>query len=660
LDNAPRTTSVLRTAAVPGNGARRRQRLSATLVRGADRRRYAPAARGLLVGAALAVVALAAALAPAAAGATVTRVFYQGTHGHHFELVQGHASSGIEVTGTSDQTITLKRQVIWSSAVSGSSTGTGSVQWLADGSRLVCTDGQVEWLNTAGALEWSYTRRDNPGLGTAAWAWEFQGDDGHAIVIIADSSAGSVFAVDRTDSDKQVWAYSGSGAYGVSDPVCVEYVPHGTGDQPTVLIADDSGAAPKVIEVSWSDPSDVVWSYGGTPGTGANQLEGPTDVERESDGSTLIADAASGRVIRVNAGRDILWQYGAGATAGDLSDPMGAGLQSKGDTVIADTGHGRVISVRSDYHVDWHSATGAAGALGEPRLAERASGDPPSGVKGRVDGALLVCDVSGRQLALVGNSGGGNIDSKTFHLPTGGSQAHWLTLRVDANGPSGTAVRLYYTPSSGVPSEDALSPGTHSLRGVVSNTVKFNFWLYSTDRWLAPSLKDVVLTYTTGQTEAKTSGNGGASRGSGTASGAGTGTGTGVGGSGNGSGVGAGQGTSSDLGGSGTAASSGSTHAGGATLTVPGTPQPVASSAGGVAAGTVVGIPVNVGDLSGGARGGGGGSPPPRVSRAAARLWAGGAAALLVCLLGGPSVLVRRHMRRLGAIEHPDELGGWA
>ena len=69
---------------------------------------------------------------------------------------------------------------------------------------------------------------------------------------------------------------------------------------------------------------------------------------------------------------------------------------------------------------------------------------------------------------------------------------------------------------------------------------------------------------------------------------------------------------------------------------------------------------MNTGELSGGARGGGGGSPPPRSSRAAVRLWSAAAATLLACLLGVPSVVVHRRMRRLGAVEHPDELGRWA
>ena len=444
-----------------------------------------------------------------------------------------------------------------------------------------------------------------------------------------------------------------------------------------MLIADADQAAPQVLEVGWSDKA-LVWSYGGAFGTGPEQLEGPTDVEREADGSTLIADAQADRVIRVT-GSTLWWQYGvsgaSGSAAGYLDDPMGASLEPNGNTIIADTGNGRTIVVRSgDYagaagthgftagSVAWRSP---AAALAQPRLAERVTGHAgPSPTSDLVDGALLVCDRSGQHLALVGRSLGARVLSRTVHLTTDGSQAHLLTLRVDGSAPRPTTLTVHYMLSDGI-DRVAGGPGTHSLRGEVTSTITFDFVLSAgtrrVDRGLAPSLNDVVLTYSTGQTKAKSSGNGGATGGSGTASGSGTGTGTGVGGSGSGSGVGAGQGTSTDLGGSGTAASSGSSaNAGGATLTVPGTPPPVASSAGGAVAGTVIGLPVNIGELSGGARGGGGGSPPPRSSRTAARLWSAAAAALLACLLGVPPMLVHRRMRRLGAVEHADELGSWA
>ena len=145
-----------------------------------------------------------------------------------------------------------------------------------------------------------------------------------------------------------------------------------------------------------------------------------------------------------------------------------------------------------------------------------------------------------------------------------------------ASVPRHTSVTVYYLFSDGYRRGEA--SGTDSLRGAVSSTIWFDFVPTSSNLAVAPSLKDVVLTYTTGQTKASGSGNGGASGGSGSASGSGGGAGTGVGGSGTARGSAPGQGTSTDLGGSGTAASSGSSSGGGATLTVPGTPQPVASS----------------------------------------------------------------------------------
>ncbi len=668
--------------------------------------RSTPVVVTLAIVAALATLALAtlalAALAPAAAGAATTATLALGTPGHGFGLtgVPDAENMGLHIatqsaSGGANLTLTLNPRAIWSRTAPWwvAPGSTGSVQWLGGGSTLVCAGGRVAELDADGDVVWSYTRADDASLDTPCWAAEFaRGSDTY--VLIADSGARRVFAVDRSNPDKPtVWQY-GSGAAGtgvdrLSDPVCAEYLPAGTGDRPTVLIADADSTAPRVLEVRWGDytkgaanggftASSVVWQYGGAAGLGEGQLIWPTDVERESDGSTLIADPGADRVVRVSGNGALVWQYGvsgeAGAAAGYLDEPMGASVEPNGNTIVADTGNGRVIVARSaDYSQDggathgftagsvlWQWAAGAGDALGQPRLAERVTGyDGPGRTADKISGALLVCDRSGQDYALLGNTGGARVDSRTFHLTTGGSQAHLLSLRVRASVPRHTSVTVYYFFSDGYQHE-VKRPGTVSLRGAVSSTIWFDFVLTSSNLAVAPSLKDVVLTYTTGQTKASGSGNGGASGGSGSASGSGGGAGTGVGGSGNGSGVGAGQGTSTDLGGSGTAASSGSSSGGGATLTVPGTPQPVASSAAGETAGTITGIPVNVGSLSGGAQGGGGGSPPPPSSRAAVQLWATAAAALLACLLAVPPVLVHRRLRRLGAFEHSEELGGWA
>ncbi len=358
-----------------------------------------------VLAAAFAVVALAAvALAPASASAgATTATLALGTPGHDFYLtgLSEPRSRGLKVSGGSDKTLTLGRGILWSLTAGQAGGGLGSVQWLPDGTELVCSDGQVEILDSGGGSVWAYQPAGGSGVEAPCWAWQFaRSADGHRIVIIADSGAGRVFAVDRDNADAVVWSYSGTGADALSDPVCAEYVESGTGGAgPTVLIADDAASAPKVLEVSWTDPGDVVWRYGGAPGTGDGQLLGPTDVERESDGSTLIADSRADRVIRVAGGGTApSWQYGvsgvAGAGGGYLNGPLGAGVESNGDVLIADTGNHQVIEVNSQGGVVWSSSgLGSAGALAAPRLAERATGAPPASVgSDRIDGALLVCD----------------------------------------------------------------------------------------------------------------------------------------------------------------------------------------------------------------------------------------------------------------------------
>jgi hypothetical protein len=602
------------------------------------------------------ITALGAALPTSADAATFTL----GTSAHPFRgvitnLSQANAQ-GLEITGASDQSLTLKRLTLWTAGDgTPASGGWGSVEWLSNGSRLVCSGGLVRELTQDGTTDWSY-----PSGGAAAsptWAWEFA-QGGHTYVLICDALSGSVFAVDRS-SGAVVWSCPH-----VSDPVCAKYVEQSG----TVLIADDDPAAPEVLEFAFqpgSEPQQPVWTYGGTSGTGDDQLMGPTDVCREPDGSTLIADATGDRVVRVAPdSQSVSWQYpAAGSSDGILSDPMGVGLEHD-DVMIADTGHGRVIEVDPDDDaVLWSSAslTTSAPALAAPRVAERATGLSPDGLRGgssTVTGALLVCDVGAQNLALIGDIGA-QADTRWCDLTSGGTQAHLTRVRLDASTPStDTSVGLYYAASDGL-QRGPLGRGVTSVRGLSTTRIKFVLTLTSGDLWLAPTVKDIVLTYSTGETKAKTSGNGGATGGTGTASGTGSGTGSGVGGSGSGSGVGAGQGTSADLGGSGTAGSAGSTtQSGGANLVVPAGAQ-VATAGSGAAEGTITGVPVNVGSLSGGALGGGGGSPPPRVSDLATDLGVAGAAAFVGCLLVCPSFVVRRRLRRLTAHEPEDDAGVW-
>ena len=394
------------------------------------------------------------------------------------------------------------------------------------------------------------------------------------------------------------------------------------------------------------------------------RCRGPTDAFRESDGSTLIADAAADRVIRVVAdSQHVSWQYPeAGSGDGLLNDPMGVGVE-QGDVMIADTGDHRVIEVDEGDAVVWSSASveTSAPALDDPRLADRVSGSPADDVLGSpetVDGALLVCDQGARNLALIGDPGGAQAVTRTFTVTRSGQQAHLIRLTLHASTPRPTGASMYSTPSSGQTSDESYGVGAHWGRGVITTKISFFITLTTTDLWLTPMVKDIVLTYTIGATKAKTSGNGGATVGNGTASGTGTGAGSGVGGSGNGSGVGAGQGTSPDLGGSGTAGTPGSTAKSGANVVVPAGAQ-VATTGGAAAEGTITGVPLNVGNLSGGALGGGGGSPPPHVSNLAADLRVAGAAAFVGCLLICPPLVAQRRLRRLTGHEPTDVVDAW-
>ena len=308
LNNVPRATCD------PGRG-------NSVPRRRVARRAIAAAAAAAVVSAAACLILLiVAALTPtAAAAATVTLA--QGTPGHPFDLTavpaaerMGLAVATQSASGGSDQTLTLDPRVFWSLTATWpvAAGGMGSVQWLSGGAKLVCAGGQVHELNAAGAVVWSYTSTDDPALVTPCWAREFTAGNGHTCVLIADTGARRVFAVDRTDPAKPlVWQYGVSGASGtgvdlLSAPVCAVYVPQGTGGQPTVLITDAGSTTPRVLEVRWADytagaanggftASSVVWQYGGAAGTGDGQLIWPTDTEREADGSTLIADAGADR-----------------------------------------------------------------------------------------------------------------------------------------------------------------------------------------------------------------------------------------------------------------------------------------------------------------------------------------------------------------------------
>jgi hypothetical protein len=115
--------------------------------------------------------------------------------------------------------------------------------------------------------------------------------------------------------------------------------------QDTLTISDSPAEGGTVT--GWSsalsgsqNPTTIVWEY--------SELFFPADARRLSNGNTLIADCYNHRVIEVDPGKNIVWQYTTG-----LGYPCDAERLSNGNTLIADSGHYRVIEVDPSGNIVW-------------------------------------------------------------------------------------------------------------------------------------------------------------------------------------------------------------------------------------------------------------------------------------------------------------------
>jgi hypothetical protein len=533
--------------------------------------------RHILAAAAL-WLALTALLAPLG-GVARASTHYEGTPGHPFSVAHLEADklAGLGVLRVRDpylridQTLVLDQRRLWSWSPTGRSSAAGlhSVQWLGAGQLLVSSDDGVVVLREptlrgeTRKTFWSYTKADDPALASPCWARRIETDQG-TCVLIADSSAKRVFAVDY-DSRQLVWQYGTTGQAGEGldqlwNPVCAEYLPQGSGGAPTVLIADADANAPRLVEVRWSDyaqgftADSVVWRLGANlPGSNGGRLVSPLQVQRLSEGRTLIADVGGDRVIEVAADGAVTWQYGAlgqpGSGQNHLSGPLGARRLANGDTLIADTENGRVIEVRDDKEVVWqYPGAGSTQSLEAPCVAERISGRDAA--NRNVDGATLLCDQGQGRVLLVGNAGGTRVDSQWIGCGSPGVRKRFIALRWHADAPAQTTLLLQYRSSA----EKTWRPrealkltagaGGHSFpKGFAGKELQYYVRLTSKDRALTPALDDLAITYDRQTAVARPSGAGGSGSGTAIATGSDSPDVGGVGsrtssGSGSGSGIG--------------------------------------------------------------------------------------------------------------------------
>lgn len=111
----------------------------------------------------------------------------------------------------------------------------------------------------------------------------------------------------------------------------------------------------------------IVWQYGqtGIPGSGYDQLNTPVQDTWLPNAHILITDQANERVIEVNLRKQIVWQYGMTGVTGcgdnQLNNPNSAELLANGDILIADENNNRVIEVNRQQQIVWSygSCTGS-------------------------------------------------------------------------------------------------------------------------------------------------------------------------------------------------------------------------------------------------------------------------------------------------------------
>jgi outer membrane protein assembly factor BamB len=121
----------------------------------------------------------------------------------------------------------------------------------------------------------------------------------------------------------------------------------------------------------------IVWQYGkaGVTGAGFNQLNTPVQATVLPNKDILITDQGNQRVIEVNHLKQIVWQYGTTGVSGtgpnQLNNPNSAELLENGDILISDENNNRVIEVGRGKQILWRYAPNNTSLLNGAAFASR-------------------------------------------------------------------------------------------------------------------------------------------------------------------------------------------------------------------------------------------------------------------------------------------------
>ena len=118
----------------------------------------------------------------------------------------------------------------------------------------------------------------------------------------------------------------------------------------------------------------IVWQYGHfrVPGSGPDQLNTPVQNTWLPNGHVLITDQANERIIEVNLFKQVVWQYGMNGVSGNgpdqLNNPNCAELLENGHILICDENNNRAIEVTRSKEIVWQYGSG------DPNVNEPVSG----------------------------------------------------------------------------------------------------------------------------------------------------------------------------------------------------------------------------------------------------------------------------------------------
>jgi hypothetical protein len=175
----------------------------------------------------------------------------------------------------------------------------------------------------------------------------------------ADFSAASIIGTNDAQRVGEMTLMAGTGTPGGQPEAPNCANPNGCPDN-RVLLVDRGG--------------NIIWQYGtfGDTGSGPNQLNVPVQNTWLPNNHVLITDQSNERIIEVTLTKQIVWQYGTTGVSGNgpnqLNNPNCAELLANGHILICDENNNRAIEVTRAGQIVWQYGSG------KPKVNQPVSG----------------------------------------------------------------------------------------------------------------------------------------------------------------------------------------------------------------------------------------------------------------------------------------------